>query len=282
MIVEVDGKRAHGATGGVELTGDDPVMILIHGAGMDGTVWNQQTRFLAHHGVRPVAVDLPGHGRSQGEPLTTIADMAHWVARFMEAGDLTPAHVAGHSMGSFVALELGRHHPDLVTSLVLLGTAIGMPVHPELLDASVDELDRAAALMASWGHAKPAHIGRNPTPGLWMLGGARALVETSEPGALTADFTACADYRDAAEAAASVRCPVRMVVGLGDKMTPPKAAAKLAAALAGDRLAVTELADTGHMMMLENPRATRQVLVDAVRADGKLGAGATVAAGSAG
>ncbi len=267
MIVEVDGVPAHGATGGVELTGDNPVMILIHGAGMDSTVWQQQTRFLAYRDLRAVAVDLPGHGRSEGAPLTTIAEMAHWVSRFMDAAGLTPAHVAGHSMGSFIALELARHHADQVSSLILMGTAIGMPVHPELLQASEDQLDRAAALMASWAHAKPAHIGLNPTPGLWMLGGARALVENSAPGALTTDFTACANYQDAAEAAAAITCPIEVVVGLGDKMTPPKAAAKLIEAMNQDRLTVTELADVGHMMMLENPRSTREILASAATAE---------------
>jgi pimeloyl-ACP methyl ester carboxylesterase len=262
MIVEVDGLRANAATGGVELRGDDPVVVLIHGAGMDSTVWQQQTRFLAHRGLRVAAIDLPGHGRSEGEPLTTIADMAHWVARFLDAAGLAPANVGGHSMGTFIALELARHHPEKVTSLTLMGTAIGMPVHPELLTSSEHELDRAAALMAAWGHGKPAHIGLNPTPGLWMLGGARALVETSTPGALTADFNACGNYGDAAEAAAATSCPIHVVVGLEDKMTPAKSAAKLTAEMNQDRLTVTELAGVGHMMMMENPRATRQALLD--------------------
>jgi pimeloyl-ACP methyl ester carboxylesterase len=136
-----------------------------------------------------------------------------------------------------------------------------MPVHPALIDASANELSKAAALMASWSHAKPAHVGLNPTPGLWMLGGARALVETSEPGALTVDFTACAEYSGASEAAAAVTCPVHVVVGRGDKMTPPKAAAKLTAEMNQDRLTVTELNDVGHMMMAEDPRAVRDILV---------------------
>lgn len=266
MIVEVDGQQAHAATGGVELTGDDPVMILIHGAGMDSTVWQQQTRFLAHRGFRAVAVDLPGHGGSEGEPLSTIADMADWTVRFLEAADLAPAHVVGHSMGSFVALEIARRHPLAATSLILMGTAIGMPVHPDLIGASENELPKAAALMASWGHAKPAHVGLNPTPGLWMLGGARALVETSEPGALTVDFTACASYTDAGEAAAAVTCPVRVVIGRGDKMTPPGAAESLTAELDPKRLVVTELDGVGHMMMMEDPRSVRNILVDAATA----------------
>lgn len=262
MIIEVDGLTAHAATGGVELTGDDPVMLLIHGAGMDSTVWQQQTRFLAYRNLRAVAVDLPGHGRSEGEPLTSIVDMANWVARFMDAASLSPAHIGGHSMGTFIALELARHHGEKVRSLTLMGTAVGMPVHPELLSASENELEKAAALMAAWGHGRPAHVGLNPTPGLWMLGGARALVENSTPGALTTDFTACANYADAVEAAKAVTCPVHVVVGLEDKMTPAKSAAKLTAEMNQELLTVTKLANTGHMMMVEDPRATRKALAD--------------------
>ena len=47
-------------------------------------------------------------------------------------------------------------------------------------------------------------VGVNPTPGLWMLGGARALVENSEPGVLATDFRACMAYGGAEAAAATV------------------------------------------------------------------------------
>lgn len=262
MIVDVDGSAAHAATGGVELGGADPVVLLVHGAGMDSTVWQLQTRYLAHHGFRPMAVDLPGHGRSAGEALVSIAAMADWLARFVAAVGEAPVAVVGHSMGSFIGLELAGRHPELVRSLVLLGTADAMPVHPELLDAAEHDLPTAAALMAAWGHAKPAHVGLNPTPGLWMLGGARALVEGSRPGALATDFGACLAYDRATVAAAAIRCPVTVAVGLGDKMTPPRAAAKLIAQLPEPH--VVELADTGHMMMIESPSAIRQLLLEAL------------------
>lgn len=262
MIVEVDGVDAHGATGGVEPTGDGPVVLLLHGAGNDATVWQLQTRYLAHRGVRAVAVDLPAHGRSGGEPLASIADMADWVVRFMDAAGFERAHLVGHSMGTFIALELASRYADRIESITLCGTATGMPVHPELLDAAEHDLPRAAALMAAWGHAKPAHVGLNPTPGLWMTGGARALVEQSRPGVLTADFRACAAYDLAVAAATDVTCPSTVVIGDGDKMTPPKGARALAAALPDPR--VIELPGTGHSMMNEHPAAVRQAILASV------------------
>ena len=263
MIVQVDDVVAHASTGGADITGsDEPAVLLIHGAGMDSTVWQLQTRYLAHHGFRAVAVDLPGHGRSDGEPLTSIAGMADWVMRFTDAAGLTPVHAVGHSMGTFVALELASRHADSIRSVTLCATATSMPVHPELLDAAEHDLPRAAALMAAWGHARPAHTAGNPTPGLWMLGGAIALVEQGRSGVLAADFRACMAYGRAEVAAADVTCPATVVIGLGDRMTPPKSGRALAAALPS--ATVIELADTGHQMMTENPSAVKRAILTTI------------------
>ncbi len=265
MIVQVDGIDADAATGGVDIgTSEGPVVLLIHGAGMDSTIWYLQTRYLAYRGLRAVAVDLPGHGRSGGEPLTTIADMTDWIVRFVAAADLGPVHAVGHSMGTFIALELASRHAELVSSTTLCGTATGMPVHPELLDAAEHDLPRAAALMSAWGHAKPAHTAPNPTPGLWMIGGAMALVENGRPGVLATDFRACVAFDRAVEAAAEVTCPATVVIGLGDKMTPAKGGRALAAALPS--ATVIELPGIGHQMMTEDPAAIKQTILDMAHA----------------
>jgi pimeloyl-ACP methyl ester carboxylesterase len=262
VIVDVDGCAAHAATGGVEATGDEPVVLLIHGAGMDSTVWQLQTRYLAHRGFRAVAVDLPAHGRSEGEPLASIEDMAAWTARFVDAAGFGSVHAVGHSMGTFVALELAAGYPGLTRSIVLCATATAMPVHPDLLAAAEHDLPAAAALMAAWGHGKPAHVGLNPTPGLWMLGGARALVESSRPGVLATDFRACMSYSGAEAAAGTVACPATVLIGADDRMTPPRGGRAIAAALPS--ATYVELPGTGHQMMTENPRAVRQAILDTV------------------
>ncbi|MFW2332744.1 alpha/beta fold hydrolase [Ilumatobacter sp.] len=262
MIVQVDGVDAHAATGGVEPTGDDPVVLLLHGAGMDSTVWQLQTRYLAHRGLRAVAIDLPAHGRSDGEAIGSIVEMADWVVRFLDAAGFDRAHVVGHSMGTFIALELAARYPNRIESITLCGTATGMPVHPELLDAAEHDLPRAAALMAAWSLAKPAHVGLNPTPGLWMTGGARALVEVSRPGVLACDFRACMAYDRAGAAASEVACPATVVIGRGDKMTPPKSGRALATALPTAN--VVEFDATGHMMMIEHPVGVKRAIRDTV------------------
>jgi len=258
VIIEVDGLRAHASTGGVVPNSDDPVIVLVHGAGADSTVWQLQTRYLAHRGFRAVAVDLPGHGTSEGDAVESIPEMGRWLGRFLDSLEWGPATLVGHSMGSFAVLEVAVARPELVSSIVLFGTATAMPVHPGLLAKAADDVEGAAALMAAWGHGRPAHIGLNPTPGMWMIGGQRALVERSSPGALAIDLHACANYAGAGEAAAAVQAPATVVTGDGDKMTPPKSGRALAALL--DDVTIVELADTGHDMMFENPNAVRSTI----------------------
>ncbi|MDP6281291.1 MAG: alpha/beta fold hydrolase, partial [Acidimicrobiales bacterium] len=98
MHLVVDGRSVNAATGAVPVQPDssDPLVVLLHGAGMDRSVWSQQTRFLAHHGYRAIAVDLPGHGESEGPALGSIPDLAAWVAALAtELGG--PLHLVGHS-----------------------------------------------------------------------------------------------------------------------------------------------------------------------------------------
>ena len=261
MIVDVDGLSIHASTGGVDPAADGPLIVLVHGAGMNSTAFQLQTRFLSYRGYRAVAVDLPGHGQSAGEPIGSVPEMGSFLARFIETLGWGPATIVGHSMGTFMALEVASHRPELVTALILLGTATSMPVHPDLLDKAANDVVAAAALMAAWGHAKAAHMGLNPTPGMWMIGGQQALVEMSGTGTLTSDLSACATYEGAADAAAATTAPTTVVIGQGDRMTPPKAARALAAMV--DNATVIELADVGHNMMFEAPRAVRRAIVEA-------------------
>ena len=70
MRFEVDGRRVFAATGGRPLDVASPAVLFLQGAGMDRTVWSPQSRYVAHHERTVLAVDLPGHGRSDGSSWT--------------------------------------------------------------------------------------------------------------------------------------------------------------------------------------------------------------------
>jgi pimeloyl-ACP methyl ester carboxylesterase len=133
MELRVDGRVVYAATGGREFNPARPVVLLVHGAGMDHTVWQLPARWLAWHGHSVLAVDLPGHGRSEGQVLGSVPELALWLGRVMDAAGVASAAIVGHSMGGAVALEAAAALPERVTRIALLGTAAAIPVSAALL-----------------------------------------------------------------------------------------------------------------------------------------------------
>ena len=258
----VDGKRVFAATGGQTFKSELPTVMFLHGAGMDHTVWTLQTRWFAHHGRNVVAVDLPGHGRSEGPPLASIGALADWVVHFRDAAKIDKAALIGHSMGALVAIETAARAPPRIWALGLLGVADRMAVHPDLLKAARSGEEVAIRLVAAWGFGRRAHVGGAKAPGLWMLGGGVRLLERGRPGVLATDLAACDSYVGAPEAASRIRCPTLLVLAEMDRMTPPGAARGIERAIAGARTVV--IGDAGHMMMVERPDDTLRALADAV------------------
>lgn len=251
MQLKVNGLDVFASTGGKAFDPSQPTIVLLHGAGLDHTAWALHDRWFAHHGHSVLAPDLPGHGRSAGAPLKTIADMADWTVALLEAAGVARAKLVGHSMGSLIALEAAARHPSKVTGLTLIGTSAKMAVGPDLLKAAEANDHDAIDMVSLWGLGFAAGLGGSLAPGLWMHGGAQRILEQSKPGVLFADLSACNGYEGALEAAAKVKVPATLILGERDMMTPAKAGRALAAALTGCRTVV--LPGAGHMMMAERP-----------------------------
>jgi len=258
MQIDLDHAAAFAATGGRAFDEKLPVVIFLHGAGMDHTVWSLQARYLAHHGRAVLALDLPGHGKSAGPALRSIPEMADWLAKLLDKMEIAQAALVGHSMGALIALDLAGRMPDRLRALALLGVAERMPVHPDLQQAAERNEELAAELITSWSHARRGQVGGHPSPGLWMAGGAVRLIDRAADGVLAADLAACNAYDKARERAASVRCSALFLLGAADRMTPPPKAKPLIDAIAGAH--VITLPAAGHMMMTEQPDAVTDAL----------------------
>ena len=251
MLLNVNGTEIFAATGGREFDPTLPAIVLLHGAGFDHTSWALHTRWFAHHGFAVLAPDLPGHGRSAGNPLSTIADMADWTAALIEAAGATSARLVGHSMGSLIALETAARHPARVSGLSLIGTAATMTVGPDLLRAAEANDQAAIDMVSIWGLGFQAELGGSLAPGLWMHSGAQRVLEQCRPGVLYNDLAACNAYQGALAAAATITVPATLILGERDMMTPAKAGNALAAAIPHAKTIV--LPGAGHMMMAERP-----------------------------
>ena len=253
----VDGYPAYAYTGGKPYEPRLPAIVFIHGAALDHSVWQWQSRYLAHHGFAALAVDLPGHGRSPGVARASIEEMADWVALFIEAAGHESAHVVGQSMGSLVALDTALRHRRRVARLALIGTGVPMAVGEAFLAAARDDSPAAFDMETSWGHARQSLLSQSPVPGISLAGASRQLNGRAHAGVQYADLRACNAYRPSIDAIRALDIPTLILAGKRDQMTPLKAGQALAQEIPGARL---EMLDAGHSMMSEAPRRTLDAL----------------------
>jgi pimeloyl-ACP methyl ester carboxylesterase len=260
MELTVNGHTVYAATGGRPFNPEAPVVVFLHGAGCDHTSWQLQSRWFAWHGHSVLAVDLPGHGRSQGAALANVEEMTAWVGALLKAARVERASLVGHSMGGAIALEAAAALGSKITRIALIGTAAAIPVSDVLLSAARDAPERAYRMMTAWAHGADAKMGGNPVPGLWMTGGTLAVFARNGAGVLHTDLAACAGWQTGARAAKAIRCPALVVVGAHDVMTPARKGRELAGLIEASR--TVAIPDCGHMLMAEAPDAVLDALIE--------------------
>ncbi len=260
MRMAVAGSDVYAYTGSRPPAQGASTLVFVHGAANDHSVWALQSRYFAHHGWNVLAVDLPGHGRSEGAALRSVEALADWIAALLDAAGVERAALVGHSLGALAVLECAGRHPVRVARAALVAPAVPMAVSEDLLAVAKAGDHVAFELINGWSYSAGKQLGGNTLPGVWLMGNSMRLLERTRPGVLYDDLLACHTYAGGLEAAARARCPVLVVTAARDLMAPPKNAQALIAALPGVR--VVELPDCGHALMAEQPDA----VLDALRA----------------
>jgi pimeloyl-ACP methyl ester carboxylesterase len=118
---------------------DGPVVVLLHGLASDADTWDKAIGPLAAHGLRVLAVDLIGHGKSDKPSVEyLLADFAESLAEFLDALGIRSATLCGHSFGGAIAMYFGTRHPERVERVVLVSAGgLGREVHPVLRAAAL-------------------------------------------------------------------------------------------------------------------------------------------------
>ena len=268
MNLTVNGHSVYAYTGGKPFDAAKPSVVFIHGVLNDHSVWILQSRWFAHHGWNVLAIDLPGHCTSGGTPPARVEEAAQFVVALLDAAGIERAALVGHSFGSLIALEAAARAPGRVSHLAMVGTAYPMKVSPALLEASLNEPQKAIAMVNTFSHSMLAPPPSSLGPGTWLYGSSRALMRrvlnsNREANVFHVGFNACNNYANGEAAIDALRCPVLFLLGKGDQMTLVSMAQPLIARAGNAKVATVQ---AGHALMTEAPDEVLFALADFLNA----------------
>lgn len=217
--------------------GNSLPIVLVHGAGGSSQRWSEQLSIFDSQ-YNSWAMDLPGHGKSEGSLLSIIKDMAEFIDDFIGALSLGKFVLVGHSMGGAIAQEFTLQYPEKLRGLILIGTGARLKVSREILDT----------LAAGQMPFKDAnHLYGSSTPENKREEAMREMNELS-PAVYLADFEACNKF-DRVLSVEKIKVLSLIIVGDEDVMTPLKYSQFLSSNLFNSQLKIIKGA--GHMCMQE-------------------------------
>lgn len=245
----------------VEISGSGPPVVLIHGLGLRGALWNRVRAALGDRHLQ-VRIDLRGAGASretEREPLT----LERWsddLGEVLRSLGLGRPVLVGHSLGASIALKHALDHPDRVGGLVLIGgeADLGNLAPRMTLSAErIESLGMQAWVDEHWSKNPPfseSSLASDPS----MLDEYRALLLENDPVDYVRQCRAIATAEPLSGRLGEVAVPTLVIVGGRDDRTLPEHGRALAYAIPGAE--VVELADAGHSIPLEAPVETARAI----------------------
>jgi pimeloyl-ACP methyl ester carboxylesterase len=222
-------------------------VVFVHGAGGTHQHWLYQVRDLPNSPT--YALDLPGHGRSEGQGRDIISAYGDWLLAFLDAAGLDRAVLVGHSMGGAIVLDTALRHPGRVAGLGLVATGARLRVAPAILDGILQSPEATVRLICDFA------FGPETSPEMVRMG--RRQMESVPPEVIHGDFVAC-DAFSVMDRLGEIAAPAFVLCGSQDRLTPSKYSVYLRDRIAHAVLHLVEGA--GHMVMVERPEAVVDAL----------------------
>ena len=254
-----------GVTLAVDMRGDGPALLLVHGFPLDHSLWAHQVASLARW--RRIAPDLRGAGASDapdgGYSMATYADD---LVRLLDRLQIERAVVAGVSMGGYVAFELLRRHRARVMGLILVDTrADADNAEARKGREGMMEIARTHGAAAVAERMVPRLLGRSTQqtqPNI--VEQLKAMIGRTPVSGIVGALGAMRDRPDSTPLLPTIDVPTLVVVGAEDELMPPTAARDMAAAIPS--AAMRTIAGAGHLAPLEAPTAVTRVIAEFLEA----------------
>ena len=228
---------------------DRPTLVFIHGSGQQGSFWQAQVDGLT--GVaNTIAVDLPGHGNSDGEGFRTVPDYTRSVMDFIDDINAPAPIPCGLSLGGAIALDLLIHHSHRLKAGILANTGARLKVLPVIIENIERNFNDHLKSLIDFAVAQVNQSNEEICQKVLAC-------STAGPMVTANDFRAC-DTFDAMQQVANIRLPVLVLSAVHDTLTPVKYANWMAANINGARHDCIDRA--GHMSPIEQPEAVNAAI----------------------
>jgi pimeloyl-ACP methyl ester carboxylesterase len=242
-IVRISGKQISYWKGRGEIFEGREVVLFIHGAGGGEFTWSYQKGFFEKQ-FDPIIIELPGHGKSEGEGEQEIERYAQHVRAFLKAVKLSKVSLIGHSMGGAIVQTLALNHPEAIHKIVLVGTGARLRVLPAILNGIKDHFEETVRKITQFAYSRKAPLD--------LIDKGISNLMRCRPEVLHSDFLAC-DRFDLMKEVGKIDLPTLILCGEEDEMTPIRYSEFLHDCIKNSKMEV--LPDAGHMVMMESPQA---------------------------
>ena len=223
-------------------------LIFIHGSGGDYSAWSHQYAGL-HKQYNVVAVNLPGHGSSEGNGESNIGSYCLWVKKLLDILQLKNVILIGNSLGAAISLQFAINYPQTIHGIVTVGGGMKMPVNPAIFEFLKTNHAESVELICKFSVAKENRA-KFMAPLMKSLAQARIDV-------LQGDLSAC-DKFDVSQEINKISLKALVICGAEDKMAPPEFSRQISESISGAKLCLIEGA--GHMVMMEKPEEFNEAL----------------------
>tara|TARA_B100000795_G_scaffold106989_1_gene79020 strand:+ start:428 stop:1204 length:777 start_codon:yes stop_codon:yes gene_type:complete len=254
LIFKVENKEIFASDAGRGIDKSKHTIILLHGSGLNHIIWSLTEQYLSNQNYNILALDLPGHGNSEGPCLNSIEEISVWLEKVFNTLDIAELSLVGHSQGCLEILEYNFKYTKRAKNLIFVGGSFRMPVNQDLINFAKSGDGQAVKLMMKWGYENSKHfIGGNPVQKI--INSARDIREI-----LAIDLIACNEYKNGPEALKRIKCPTLFIFGELDKMVSLEKGKRFASLVPNSEVHVIE--KSGHMIMLEKAFEMREKVAE--------------------
>jgi pimeloyl-ACP methyl ester carboxylesterase len=225
-------------------------LVFIHGAGGSGDFWQAQVEGLTGR-ANTIAVDLPGHGTSDGGTKDRIEDYARAVADFMKAMEVPNPILCGFSMGGAVTQQILLDYPDLARAVILICSGATLKVHPAIFESIQNDYNGFVDFISK--------LAASPKTDPEVVRPFREDFLRLKAEAAYRDFQAC-NHFDVTERLSSIAVPVLVVTAEEDKLTPPQNGEALVMGIKNANRA--HINGAGHVVAIEKSDEVNQTILE--------------------